>query len=245
MVQHQFDRSVAILRLAVGTILIGKGWDLAGQLDFNGYLAIPLVVLGIGAWIIPATFSLGMVPWWLATSLMLYLAIDSCIAHDYIVIQLFEHAIQFGTPLLMGYYLHQKLSTDRSIRWAKILIAITFLCHGLYALGVYAQPAHFLMMTQEILGVSTDEARVFLHVMGALDLWMVVALFVPSQQRAALIYAIIWGLLTAIARTWAFGVFKGPGWSHTLQEIVPQTVFRLAHGLLPLWVFYWVQKNRG
>ncbi|MEL6698917.1 MAG: hypothetical protein AAFP89_21910 [Bacteroidota bacterium] len=245
MVQHQFDKGIGILRLAVGTILVGKGWDLAGQYDVNGYLAILLVVLGVCAWMIPVTFSWGLGLWWIATSLMLYLAIESFVAHDYIVIQLFEHAIQFGTPLLMGYYLHQKLSTDRAIRWASILIALTFLCHGLYALGVYAQPAHFLMMTQEILGLSTDEARLFLHVMGALDLWMVVALFIPSQQNAALIYAIVWGILTAVARTWALGVFEGSGWSHTLQEVVPQTVFRLAHGLLPLWVFYMVQINKG
>ena len=244
MVQHQFDRGEAILRLAVGTILVGKGWDLAGQHDFNGYLAIPLVVLGICVWMIPVTFSWGLGLWWLATSLMLYLAIDSFVAHDYIVIQLLEHAIQFGTPLLMGYYLHQKVSAAQSIFWAKILIALTFLCHGLYALGVYTQPAHFLAMTQEILGLAVDEARLFLHVMGALDLWMAVALFIPSQQKVALLYAIIWGLLTAIARTWAFGVFEGPGWSDTLHEIIPQTIFRLAHGLLPLWVFYRIQKNR-
>ncbi|MEL6133283.1 MAG: hypothetical protein AAFR59_07975, partial [Bacteroidota bacterium] len=61
----------------------------------------------------------------------------------------------------------------------------------------------------------------------------------------ALGYAILWGLMTAVARTWAYGDFSGVGAEETFREILPQTVFRLAHGLLPLWILYtmWNKKE--
>lgn len=146
--------------------------------------------------------------------------------------QFFEHSIQIGTPLLLGWAVFHWNRPQRILWIAKILIALTFTAHGLYAVGFYPVPGHFIDMTIKILNISEDQARLFLKVAGILDLVLSVGLFIPKVDRYALIYAMVWGLLTAFARI--VSGFNLDFVAASLHGYAYQTVFRLAHGFVPL-----------
>lgn len=151
--------------------------------------------------------------------------------HFYYYAQFFEHAIQVGTPLLLVGLL-RGASADRLLTTIRIVVALTFAAHGLYAIGFYDVPAHFVNMTMGILGVGESTARTFLWWAGFLDLIVAVGVFIPRVARWAFAYAVVWGLLTALARVvygWNFGDVAA-----SVHGYLYQTVFRLPHGLVPL-----------
>jgi hypothetical protein len=152
--------------------------------------------------------------------------------HFYHYAQFFEHGIQIGTPLLLGYAIFHQERKKRILFFLKVLVAATFTAHGLYAIGFHPVPVHFVDMTIRILQVEEGTARLFLKVVGILDLMLSVGLFIPKVDRYALIYATGWGFLTALAR-----IVYGFDWDflgYSLHGYAYQTVFRLAHGLIPL-----------
>ncbi len=152
--------------------------------------------------------------------------------HFYHLIQLLEHSIQVGVPLLLILILRQPEQKKWWLLGAKVVVALTFTAHGMYALGVYPVPANFVDMTIRLLGVSEGTARTFLLTVGALDLVAAVFLFLPRLVWWGLGYCILWGTLTALARTViGIGLLEPVALVH--QQLY-QTVFRLPHGLLPL-----------
>jgi hypothetical protein len=156
--------------------------------------------------------------------------------------QFFEYAAQVGTPLLLLMYAGVfPVSASQKLLFGKVLVALTFSAHGLYALGFpYEQPANFLGMVQQILQVDLAQARVFLRIAGALDLLLSVGLFFTATQRLALGYAIFWGTATAVARLMAPTDWHEP-WL-LLHRYVFETVMRLPHALLPI-AMYWLAST--
>jgi hypothetical protein len=154
--------------------------------------------------------------------------------HGWRWVDAIEHTLAWSTPLLLWACL-SNLS-----RWslaAKLAIAATFTGHGLFALGwPYPTPAHFVFMTQSILGVDTDTALGFLRVAGSLDLVVSVAIFLPKVSRPALIYAVIWGSLTALARPMAY--VAADSWLADLHRWAMEMLWRLPHALVPLALWY-------
>lgn len=154
--------------------------------------------------------------------------------------QFFEFAIQIGSPfLLIGVLRGWTLAR---LTWgARALIAVTFAAHGLYAIGFYAVPGHFIDMTIGILGVTEDVAVRLLWWAGLLDWVVAFALLLPYTYRYALGYAVVWGGLTALARIVA-------GWDGdfpvaSLHQALYETVYRLPHGLLPLCALLWSRSR--
>lgn len=151
--------------------------------------------------------------------------------------QFFEASLQIGTPLVYLLML-KKISTQRILLICKILIALTFTAHGLYALGVYSLPAHFVEMFIKILSVSETQAKILLHLFGILDIITAIALFVPNKKvvNVALMYAFIWGILTAVARL----VFNWLIHFNPISSLssIHEFLFRICHGLVPLAVIY-------
>lgn len=146
--------------------------------------------------------------------------------------QFFEHSIQFLLPFVFLYYLKD---TTRKIQFLlKLLIAIVFVSHGLYAVGYYPVPGNFVDMVLRIFPVSEEYARLFLKFAGVLDFVVAMALFVPKLTRMALIYAMFWGLLTAFARIVAN--FQSDFFMQTIHQELYGTLYRLSHGLVPLLV---------
>ncbi len=151
--------------------------------------------------------------------------------------QLFEFSLQAISPLL--FLLSQNAGASavrRRLGWIKLAIALTFVCHGLYALGIYPRPGDFVTMMMQGLWLSEDQAMKMLYLAGVLDFVAALALFLPGRVgKVALWYCILWGLLTALARVWAH--FYLPFWSESLHQWAWQTVVRLPHFFVPLAVW--------
>lgn len=148
--------------------------------------------------------------------------------------QFFEHSIQFSLPFVLLYSLKEKYSEERLYFVLKILIAVTFFSHGLYAFGAYPVPGKFVDMVINIFGCSESFALSFLYVAGILDFILAVLIFIPKLNKYALIYAVVWGLLTALARVVANFYWDFP--IQSLHQNLYQVIYRLPHGITPLIV---------
>jgi len=144
---------------------------------------------------------------------------------------LLEHFLHWGTPMLLILFVRM-----RTVTWqwmVKVMIALTFIGHGLYALGWPSpRPAGFMFMTMQILGCSEGFAVGFLHLIAFLDFAAALFLFIPCLVLPALVWTTFWGLATAVARTWAH--FTPAEDYYGLHPWFAESVLRLAHGLVPL-----------
>ena len=160
--------------------------------------------------------------------------------------QFFEHTAQIISPILLLLISKQKITRPQFHTALKVAIALTFCCHGLYAIGYYPRPGIFVDMTINILGCSETFAHQFLFIAGVLDFVIVLLLFFPKTQKFAIYYTLIWGLLTALARTVAFFDLDFP--FQTLHQNSYQTLVRIPHMglslLLGLSLGYLQQKFR-
>lgn len=151
--------------------------------------------------------------------------------------QFLEYAIQILSPV----FFYRFLNTDRkvSVIWInaiKLTIATTFIAHGLYAFGFYPRPGVFVDMVINILAVDEPTAHWMLQAAGLLDFIVAVGLFIPQTSLLCILYCVIWGFFTALARTWA-NVDLGPFAFSLLHQYLPQTIYRLPHAFLPLAIF--------
>lgn len=150
--------------------------------------------------------------------------------------QLMEFGIQVITPMLLYLTLFTKIRERNLMLTAKIATAITFLGHGLYAWGYYPQPGHFIDMFINVLGFSEEFSRTSLMIAAALDFAVAILIFVPRASRPALLYCVLWGGLTAMARI--MSGFDSNFIAQTLNQYTFEVLFRLSHALIPLWIFY-------
>ena len=155
--------------------------------------------------------------------------------------QFMEYTIQWMTPLLLYYVVFRSPTVQRVQLALKIAIALTFAGHGFYALGWHPVPGHFTEMLITIFGVSESGATLILQVAGILDIVAAIGIFIPRVQRPMLIYCIIWGTLTALARIVA-NVYIDFFWQ-SLHQWWYEMLFRLPHGGLPL-LLYWMVRRK-
>lgn len=147
--------------------------------------------------------------------------------------QFFEYAIQIVCPLLLFLHLRGKAEGKGFQIWLYGALALTFVCHGLYAFGYYPRPGKFVDMSIKILDISEAQAHLFLYWAGVLDFIVAAILFIPKTRVWALLYMVFWGGLTAMARlvsAWDWANL-GPA----LHQNIADMVYRLPHGLLPFF----------
>ena len=168
-----------------------------------------------------------------ALALFILLLYGICVVKDsnYDVLQFFELSMQYIAPILL-FVNPEKLKNNKVVLAIKISIVLTFIPHGLYAMGLIYVPGHFIDMTIILLGVNETQATSFLFVVGLLDVIMSILIFIPQVSKYALIYMIIWGFITALARIVAG--FNQNFLVYSIHTSAYLTVFRLAHGLVPL-----------
>lgn len=227
------------LRLATAALLLGHAWQYVGFPPPAGpvwawYLAATvaliggLAVLGSPPRTLPAATHLAL----LAVPALLAQTLASAARTQWELAQLIEHTLQWTTPLWLWLVLRRPALPAVGIGM-KLAIALTFTGHGLYALGwPYGRPGHFIAMTQEILGLPEAGVRWYLTTAGILDLIVSVGIFFPRLARPLLLYAAVWGLLTALARPLAYVTLEHLG--PDLHRWVPEMLFRLPHSLVPL-----------
>lgn len=155
--------------------------------------------------------------------------------------QFFEYSIQIGIPFIAIYY-HKQFIKTNLIFILKMLIACTFIAHGLYAVGYYPVPGHFLAMVIDFFGFDEPSSRLFLTIAGYLDFFVAIGLFIPRMTKLALVYATVWGTMTAMARIMAG--FDFTFFWELLHLNMYQVIYRLAHGLIPLALLLKLQESQ-
>ena len=150
----------------------------------------------------------------------------------FVYAQFIEYTCQWAAPLALIWATRSDEVSKGLVNFIKIAIALTFLGHGLYALGYFPVPGNFVYMTTKILGVGDGMAKTFLKIAGVLDILIVTGIFFRKTQKPLLYYATFWGAVTALARVVAG--FNSNAVGHSLSQWLHESVMRLPHGLLPL-----------
>ncbi len=154
--------------------------------------------------------------------------------------QFMEGSIQWTLPFLLAYYSPFR---EKFLFALKLAVSLTFVGHGLYAFGIYPIPGHFLDMVLALFPLDEPQAILFLKVAGVLDFLVAVLIFIPGKwAKYALMYATVWGFLTALARL-AVTIELGSEGEGLLWGLT-QTVYRLGHGLVPLFLYHNLKKKR-
>lgn len=148
--------------------------------------------------------------------------------------QFFEYALQFSTPFFLYVVLKKDIYHEKLMFWMKVAIALTFVCHGLYAVGYYPRPQSFMTMTNHILGLKEEATILFLLTAGVLDFVIAIFLFLPFRKwvLAALGYAVFWGFCTTFARI--LGNFYIDFPLESIHQWGYEVQYRLPHFLIPL-----------
>lgn len=184
-------------------------------LDRKNYkwLQVPILAAGIG---------------------LIFLAVLLTISNNNKVGQFFEYSLQFTLPFLLLCCITYDKVKDNLLLILKVLIAFTFLGHGLYAIGYYPVPGYFVDMVIRVFNCSESVARTFLNIAGILDLVIAIGLFLPNKRIVSycLVWAVIWGFSTAIARV--VGNFYPHFILRSLHQTVFEMVYRVPHGLIPV-----------
>ncbi len=150
--------------------------------------------------------------------------------------QFFEYAIQIGTPLVLLNYPFFEKRTSFITLFLKIICALTFTCHGLYAVGYYNTPVEYTTMTMNSLGINEASSKSFLLTFGILDFIASILLFLPKTNKITLIYMFIWGLLTTSARI--FGHWHEDTFAVVFLQYWFHAMYRIGHFLVPLALLF-------
>jgi hypothetical protein len=165
---------------------------------------------------------------------LIFLAVLLLIEKNYRIGQFIEYTIQFSLPFILVAYISDRLNKNKLLLLIKIIIALTFFGHGLYAIGYYPVPGYFVDMTITILNCSETFARQLLYLAGILDIVIAIGIFLPHTTivKYLIIWAILWGFATAIARV--AGNFYFNFILNSLHQNTYEMLYRLPHGIIPL-----------
>ncbi|HFA49635.1 MAG TPA: hypothetical protein ENJ95_11545 [Bacteroidetes bacterium] len=177
---------------------------------------------------------------WLAAANLFFLALIYLKDKFYHLGQFFEYSLQFSSPLFLYYFLKKEKLSKRLVIWMKVAIALTFTCHGLYAVGYYPMPVTFLQMLKAILNMEGAPALAFLKVAGLLDFVVAIGIFLKKRWAVpVLVYAVVWGFLTSMARI--IGNFYWDFPLESLDQWVFEAVYRFPHFLVPMALLFWMK----
>lgn len=173
---------------------------------------------------------------WLSSIFLFALTLLYWKENFYRIGQLIEFTIQWTTPIFLIFAIYKTQNTIAFRFWLKIAIALTFVGHGLYAFGYYPIPGNFVQMVLDMFPLHNKEAAVFLKVMGVLDFVFAIGIFLPFFWKFSIWYCIIWGFATAFARI--FTNFDAFAPMQSLHQWLPETIYRLPHGGIPLMLWF-------
>ncbi len=139
----------------------------------------------------------------------------------------FRFGVQFAIPFALWSMINGRLIFKE--QWLKVLLAVTFLGHSLYAIGIYEIETSYINMVTFAFNLEGDDTAVSVVVlMGALNIIMGLLLFVPQISKIALYYFLIWGVFVAVMRFVSF--FDSHNFLLSLHEYLYKTIGRLPQG---------------
>lgn len=178
---------------------------------------------------------------WICCALVLFANTFGAFIHSkFVPEQIIEHALKIGMPLWFFAAIHEKpILTNLT----KALLALTYIGHGVFALGLNYVPDNFINMTVTILNLNQESAVNFLFIIGLIDILAAVAIYFSPFRKPALVYMIIWGSITALAR--AFYAFETAESFEGILSGIANTIYRLPNGVLPFIVFIMYAQNNS
>ncbi len=175
---------------------------------------------------------------------LLILAALYCKEKFFSVGQFLEYSLQVGSPLFLYAVVRQQLEWKRLLLYMKVALALTFVCHGLYAVNYYPLPGIFVEMMLNTLGASEATTYTLLNIAGVLDFVISIMIFLPFKYaQPAVLYAALWGLATALARIVSFFDFEYVG--ESLHQWMHEMMYRFPHFLIPLAIWLLMRGLRG
>ena len=193
-------------------------------------LGIILMVLAIVPWL-PFKATKWRRVRWLLVPATLILVLDSVarwVDMEFDFGMAIEHLLQMLAPIALLIATGQKERKKLWIGLVTVGVALTFVGHGLYAVGFHPVPLSYQTMTMKLLRCEQDFAMVFLQVVGWLDFVAAACLVFRPLRSVGLIYMVGWGLATALARVFSHLSLAG------LDPWMAETLVRTSHWLLPL-----------
>lgn len=169
---------------------------------------------------------------WPMAFLLLIDSFARWVAVDYDFGMAIEHSLQMVTPIALFLALGPSLSLPKWKVLVSVASALTFIGHGFYAAGIHPVPLSYQNMTMNILGVTQETAIRLLSVAGWLDIIVAIGVFIPKVRFVAIIYLVLWGGATALARIVAHIDLNAAGYA--LDPWAFETMVRTSHWLLPL-----------
>ncbi|MDH4474091.1 MAG: hypothetical protein QE487_15895 [Fluviicola sp.] len=152
----------------------------------------------------------------------------------YVPEQFIEHALQLFLPIIaLSFLLSRRQNLSNYTIPMKMLVALTFIGHGIYALGVHYVPDNFISMSGNILEINQRQSIAFLFTVGLLDLLFSITMFIKPLEKISLYYMFIWGALTSVARLW-YGFDTHATFTEIIVNYLPNTLYRAPHAIIPL-----------
>ena len=148
--------------------------------------------------------------------------------------QFIEHGGQFLCPIILILAIQLGLRHRATISLAVVAFIMVFAGHGLFAVGAYPVPANFVEMTINVLHVNEETAKLIIATAGTMDFVVCLAFFIPYFRKPALIYAAVWGMLTAMARPWSGMSVNYEWWG--ADQYLHLMIYRMPHAVIPLFL---------
>ncbi|WP_027421449.1 hypothetical protein [Crocinitomix catalasitica] len=249
MLTSTIDKRIKrLLGISVLLLIIGKGilhltanlhFDIIFQsgLAFQKVNGIILLILAILPLINSSLLikKYGLIIFYLASFIIFIQVYVGYANAGFLPEQIVECSIQVGIPITYIHVMRGDLNKRRLIFILQLLVSATFIGHAFYAIGYHIVPSNFLVLTTNSLQIDTGEAINFLYIIGWIDIICAVLIFIPKIRPYIIWYLIVWGFLTAIARTYAF-VHESNEIAFFINQVF-ETIYRLPHGLIPLLIW--------
>ncbi|MEM9941018.1 MAG: hypothetical protein AAF939_05475 [Planctomycetota bacterium] len=147
---------------------------------------------------------------------------------------LIEHGGQVLMPVILVLAIQLGSRHWATVTAAIVAFVMTFAGHGSYAVGIWPTPANFFGMTNVLLGLEYESAKLFLLTVGVLDFAICVGLMSP-WRAGCLLYGGLWGFLTAAARP-AAGMSTGL-YYWGADQFLHEAILRAPHFVIPIFIW--------
>jgi hypothetical protein len=205
-------------------------------------LGVLFLILALTTLLVHQSKRLALLSLLLAASLSLIHVLLNTKSHFYQLGYLIEMSLQWMSPILLLLLLFQPFTSKVDYLF-RLMIAFTFIGHGLYAVGYYPVPGNFQDMMMNGFGIDRKLALNLLQLAGILDFCAAILLLMPYQKWAnwGLYYIIFWGVLTTFARLWSYmDLVSAEG---LVLLWLPEVFLRGVHFLIPLALLFLWQKK--
>lgn len=181
---------------------------------------------------------------WFGSGLLAVVAFAKFVNSGHSLPTLVEQGGQVLAPAVLVLALCRGLRDRWTLVVAIVAFCATFGGHGIYAAGLEPTPGQFYGMVHQIFGLEEGAADVFLKVVGVLDFVVCLGVLLPLAliRRASLVYAAMWGFLTALARPVA-GMSLDVAWWGA-DQYLHEAFLRAPHVTLPLFLLFALRTRR-